>query len=67
MTFEILGVRNRMVWPYLPTAHRRSTKLESICAEESISYTQCRATYTLSVSEKKVISKKRILHLFLKQ
>ena len=63
MTFEISGVRNCMEWPYLPTAHRRSTKLVSKCAEESISYTRCRAVYTLSVSEKTLFQKKEFFML----
>ena len=46
------------------TAHRRSTKLVSKCAEESISYTRCRATYTLSASEKKLFQKKEFYTYF---
>ena len=66
-TLKFLGSEIAWYGHISRTAHRRSTKLVSKCAEESISYTRCRATYTLSVSEKKLFQKKRILHLFLKQ
>ena len=66
MMFEISGVRNRMVWPYLPTAHiihRQNWFQNALKNRFPIRDVEQPILYQF---QKKSYFKKKILHLFLK-